>query len=134
MQKSEIIAVVWNSVLKNADEFRITVKGTSMLPVLKENDEVIIKKISLQRLRKGDIIAYRQHETHILHRFLYNKKDLYILKGDNNKFKDKPIQGNSILGKVIFRIRNGKKTNFTSGYRRIRGFLKVGVDLVAGIF
>lgn len=87
----------------------------SMVPTIKVNDAVIIKRVSKNKLKKGDIITFTSSDTRyygltITHRInkvekLKNGDVLYKTKGDNNNTVDASlVKFDNVYGKVIFKI------------------------------
>ena len=81
-----------------------TTKGASMMPLLKEGED-IVKIVKIERpLVKGDVILYENSDKtkNILHRIIkvVNNKDQvkYVLCGDNNVIKEKYIYPKQIIG------------------------------------
>ena len=87
----------------------------SMVPTIKINDAIIIKRVDSDAYHVGDIISFSSEDSNyqgltITHRIV--KKDninqyesVYTTKGDNNSVVDPfSVKTNSIYGKVLFRI------------------------------
>ncbi len=84
-----------------------------MSPALRDGDLVFVGKTPVKNLRLGDIIAFREKETHYIHRFLYTKpgpqgSPLIITKADRNFKQDAPLQACDFVGKVL-EIKNGNR-------------------------
>ena len=81
---TESIIDLWRETNK---EISLTVKGTSMEPLLKEGDEVTVDFVMPDQLKRGDMIAFRQNGCVIVHRLVRKRKSggtwLYCQKGDN---------------------------------------------------
>lgn len=91
---------VINIISKQGKLFEITVNGTSMLPLIKNEAIVSIKRMSTYK--KGDIILYKYlNEGMLLHRIVRINKDKYICKGDNC-YRLETIDNDQIFGKLIF--------------------------------
>lgn len=92
-----------------------TNKGGSMLPMIKEGrDLVVIKKKGEARLKKYDVAMYEREPGHyILHRVIAVKDDSYIMRGDNNYFKEYGIKDSDILGVLTGFIRKGTEHSVT---------------------
>ncbi len=102
------------------------VVSESMLPVLKKDDTVIIKKINEEeQLKGGKIYVYQKGDILIIHRLMHiqNSSDetdnnvsndcLYFFKGDNNEVYDEPFSDrNLIIGECISAV--NFKFNFTA--------------------
>jgi len=87
---------------KNYDYF--LVKGSSMLPTIREDQKVKILKT--KDVRIGDIIIFKikkikKKPKKIIHRVVKINKNQIITKGDNRHNCDKPITSKEVLGKVI---------------------------------
>ena len=76
------------------------VASGSMEPTLYVND-VILVKITKENLNKDDIIAFMQDKTIVTHRIVFIDKDIITVKGDNNNTIDRPINRNTVIGKVV---------------------------------
>lgn len=87
----------------------------SMVPTIKVEDAVVIKRVDEEELKKGDIITfnstdYRYSGVTVTHRIVGVEKTsdgkiLYTTKGDNNNTPDSTrISYDNIYGKVILKI------------------------------
>lgn len=65
-----------------------------------EINDVILVKIT-QDVKKDDIITFKLKDEIITHRIIVENSDTLITKGDANNGKDKPIQKDYVIGKVI---------------------------------
>lgn len=92
------------------------ISGTSMYPYLKVGDKVLVKHISPEELKFGDIVTYRINNGFYSHRFIYKLKKRgsvsgIITKGDNAPDFDSPIMPSQILGRIITIERKNVKIN-----------------------
>ena len=85
--------------------FRVyRIASGSMVPYLNINDLVVIKKS--KNYKKNDVITYQsEYGEYITHRII-DINDEIITKGDANNVVDAGIKKESIIGKVIFRIKS----------------------------
>lgn len=83
--------------------------GDSMMPILRENrDLLIIEKIS-GRLKKYDVSLYKRDcGQYVLHRILKVCKDDYIICGDNRWQREYNITDRHIIGVLTGIVRHGK--------------------------
>lgn len=81
--------------LKNIKAF-----GSSMEPLLKENDVVYLKKTSFRFIKINDIVAIKKYNRIITHRIVYKTNSFIITKGDNNLQSDGKIHKKNIVGLV----------------------------------
>jgi len=87
---------------------KIRAYGKSMLPAIKEGDTITINK-NIDNLKYGDIILYynpsNQDDIYVLHRIISSVKDnMFLTKGDNNRYVDQPVRKSYIIGKAILII------------------------------
>ena len=96
-----------------------TNKGISMLPLLRENrDLMVIRKKETADLHKYDVILYlRDNGEYVLHRILKVNTGSYWVIGDNC-INGEEVHGNQVLGVLEEIIRDGKIIRVTDkGYR-----------------
>lgn len=82
----------------------------SMYPEIEIGDIVIVKKCSINDLKKEDIIEFQIEDQNIVHRVTEIQNDGNIFKittkGDNNNQEDaNPVLEEQLKGKVIFKIK-----------------------------
>jgi len=91
---------------------QIEYKGDSMSPFLREGDIIFFSQPPGEKMRHGDIIAYRSKGDIIIHRIVEisgtNKKS-FMTKPDASKARDDGwVSGDEIVGKAVA-ISRGKK-------------------------
>lgn len=96
-----------------------TNKGTSMLPLLRENrDLMVIRKKDTADLRKYDAVLYlRDNGEYALHRILKVNSGSYWVIGDNC-INGEEVHDDQVLGVLEEIVRDGKTIKVTDkGYR-----------------
>lgn len=90
--------------------FKFKIKGNSMAPTFKENDIVLVNRLSyfLNRPKIGDLIVLKQRQ-YIIKRIKRIKNDKYFVVGDNRKESTDSrkfgwVSKKEIVGKVIYKI------------------------------
>lgn len=83
--------------------------GDSMMPLIRQNrDLLIIEKVS-GRLKKYDVTLYKRDSgQYVLHRIIKVRKDDYVMCGDNRWQKEYGITNRHIIGVLTGVIRDGK--------------------------
>lgn len=87
----------------------------SMIPTIKVNDAVVVKRVDEDNINIGDVITFSSKNSYytgkaITHRIVRKKKMedgsyLYETKGDNNALADESlVDVESIYGKVVLKI------------------------------
>ncbi len=91
----KIAAELQNTHLPNQETLRFISKGQSMEPLLKDGDEILVKRVRAEELRFGDLLTYELNGIFITHRFFYRKyihQNLFlIVKADNRLKADPPV-------------------------------------------
>ncbi len=74
----------------------------SMLPTLDEGSIVTIEKVALDKLKRGDIIVYRNTAgLAVIHRLYERHDDRWFVLGDNNASVDREtVSTDNLLGRV----------------------------------
>ncbi len=125
----------------------------SMVPTIKINDAIVIRRVDHDNYKIGDIITFTSNDSQykgltITHRIVDKKVEQkgeisrYTTKGDNNVIADPtPVHTNDIFGRVLFKIPKigyiqnylSKPTNFFKCLF-IPGLLFVGYEVGRIIF
>ena len=81
------------------EEMRLPVSGSSMLPMLKDHDVLVIGSVTDQRLVCGDLVVRGRYEM-IAHRVLWTQDSRVYTKGDARYWIDPMTEGEDIWGIV----------------------------------
>lgn len=96
-----------------------TNKGTSMMPLLRENrDLMVIRKRGAGRFHKYDAVLFvRDNGDYVLHRILRVNPDSYWIAGDNC-VSGETVREEQVIGILTEIVRDGRTINVTDkGYR-----------------
>lgn len=95
---TEVTASLRDKSILEKNELMFVCEGTSMEPMLKNGDEILVHRIPLASLRFGDIITYESNRMFITRRFFHKqKKDkMMIVKADNRLRLDESNRGDRI--------------------------------------
>ena len=92
-----------------------TNKGDSMMPLIKQDRDLLVIKPVNGRLKKYDVPLYRRDSgQYVLHRILKVRKDDYVICGDNRWSKEYGISDRHILGVLTAVVRDGRVVSFES--------------------
>lgn len=82
--------------------------GTSMLPLLRQNQDVVVIR-PCETVRLLDVILYRRpNGDTVLHRVVGKREDGYVLRGDNQIVNEYGVTDAQIIGKMTGFYRQGK--------------------------
>lgn len=83
--------------------------GDSMMPLIRQDKDLLIIEKAQGRLRKYDVPLYRRDSgQYVLHRILQVRKNDYVICGDNRWKKEYGITDRHIIGVLTGIVRNGK--------------------------
>ncbi len=96
--------------LENGGTVTFSPSGTSMLPMLRDGEDVVVLSKPTGRLHLFDIPLYkRKNGTYVLHRIVdFDADGGYVLRGDNQFTKEHGIYDEDIYGVVTAFYRKGK--------------------------
>ncbi len=118
-------------LIDNDHQLQLRMQGFSMFPTLQPGDKGIVQKCNACNILPGDIIVFKKNNQLIAHRLIRieakARETLYICRGDQNGFEDKPVRENEIVGKLISFERNGRTTNINSLKMRMLGWKMINL-------
>ena len=93
-------------------------KGTSMMPLLRENrDLMVIEKKGPGRCKKYDAVLFKRGKSYVMHRIMKVREQDYFIAGDNCHVGDY-VKDEQILGVMTKVVRDGKTISVEDpGYR-----------------
>jgi hypothetical protein len=99
--------------LKRRGRISLRVHGTSMQPWVRPNDIALIRQISLENVRCGDVVLFRRENHLFVHRIVAKRGSLdaaqLFAKGDAQPTSDGVVQEQELLGRVVRIYRNGRR-------------------------
>ena len=97
-------------VLRDDGRLVYTVRGVSMLPLLRQKrDLVIIERRGPGRCAAGDVVLYHHDPgRYVLHRIVEVRPEDYIILGDNCVTREYGITDDEILGVMTGLVRGGR--------------------------
>ena len=94
--------------LERSGTLVFTNKGRSMLPLLRQNrDLMVIEKKGPDRCKKYDAVLFKRGGKYVLHRILKVRERDYYIVGDNCR-KGEYVRDEQILGVLKQVVRDGK--------------------------
>ena len=101
--------------------------GTSMLPLLREREDVVVIR-PCKDVRLLDVILYRRAEgTTVLHRVVGLRRGSYVLRGDNQVKNEYGVTDDQIIGKLSAFYRKGRAHDMRELPVRIYGAVWWGI-------
>ncbi|HEY61715.1 MAG TPA: S26 family signal peptidase [Anaerolineae bacterium] len=113
--------------LKKGNDVVFKVSSNSMRPLIITGDHLTVRRYTLHKLKRGDVILVVRESDYLTHRFIEQNDGVIVLKGDRLINFDPPIKIDCVLGKVISITRGKRQISLTSFYatiiNRIQGLL-----------
>ena len=105
-----------------------TNRGDSMMPLIKQDRDLLIIKPVHGRLKKYDVPLYKRDSgQYVLHRVLKVRENDYVICGDNRYSKEYGITDRHIIGVLTAVVRDGKEVPITDW--RYRLYVHLWCDL-----
>src|SRR6202162_3102089 len=102
--------------LKRRGRISLRVHGASMQPWMRSKDIALIRRISIENVRCGDVVLFRRENHLFVHRIVEKRGSLdaaqLLSKGDAHPTSDGVVQEQELLGRVMRIYRNGRGVDF----------------------
>jgi|ERR1700674_3784910 len=99
--------------LKRSGRISLLVHGTSMQPWVRPKDIAMIRQISMENVRCGDVVLFRREKLLFVHRIVEKRGSLnaaqLFSKGDAHPTSDGVVQEQELLGRVMRIYRKGRR-------------------------
>ena len=97
--------------LSGGQSVKISPKGTSMLPLLRQGTDCVLLSPPKRVIKKFDIVLYqRDGSQYVLHRIV-KTGDTFVCVGDNQFFLEKGVRKEQIIALVDEIFRGGRKVD-----------------------
>ncbi|HUC55184.1 MAG TPA: signal peptidase I [Candidatus Cybelea sp.] len=87
--------------------------GSSMQPWVRPGDIAIVRQVTTENVRRGDVILFRRHNQLFVHRIVDERVMLGVrqvsAKGDAHPESDGWLETDELLGRVVFIFRGSKR-------------------------
>lgn len=94
--------------LSTLNNFTVKAIGSSMEPLLFQNDILYCQKSAFNKILINDLVIVKKATNIIAHRVIYRDKKTLVTRGDNNMQIDGRFTQNQIIGKV-YQIKRAKE-------------------------
>ena len=124
-QQDEKRTYTFEELLNTQGYLIYTTVGTSMMPLLRQQKDLVEIHKKDRPIRKYDVALYKRNDEYVLHRCIGMTSEGYIFAGDHNTYKEYDVRDNMIIGLMDRVIRNGKDINLSSISYRLYSHLWV---------
>lgn len=99
-----------SEVLRRSGALRLQVTGSSMLPVVRPGDTLLVEGARAEEVLEGDIVLVGRDRRLCAHRVVRRLGGSRLLtRGDAMAAPDPIVSGEEVLGRVSFIVRNGRR-------------------------
>jgi len=94
-------------LLADGHQIRFQARGRSMLPLIRDGENLCVESVPPRRLHVGDIVVARTPRGLRAHRLIFKdlKRDCFLTRGDAGQETDPPISSRHIIGRVVLGTR-----------------------------
>lgn len=103
LSKIELVA----EAIRSFGDLRLRVTGSSMLPAIRPDDELLVHRCTIDESAPGDVVLYIRQRRLFAHRVISRSIAHLIAQGDGMAQPDPPVTADELLGKVIRVMRRG---------------------------
>lgn len=111
------------------------IAGFSMWPLLRPADKLMVKRVPIEELKRGDIILYRSGKNLVCHRLLSKAmregKQMLYLRGDCSLSLGEFVSPEAFFGKAVAIVRKDKLKSLLGRKQR---FINWVLMLVSPLF
>lgn len=103
---------------------RFSANGASMLPMIKDGDVLLVSPVSLERIRRGDVLLFTSEKGFpLVHRVICRQKSgqdyAFWMEGDQALLPDGWIPGKNVIGRLESLNRGSKTFDFRAPVTRL---------------
>jgi len=103
---------VFETLLKRDGTLVYKTSGVSMLPMLRQNRDLVVIRAPVFRPRRYDVVLYRRGRDHVLHRIIRDRGDHYLIRGDNTYVLER-VPAEDVIGVLTAFKRDGREHRVT---------------------
>ena len=114
MNQQELSHALRKEAIKNGHAVQTLASGYSMFPFLRKGDLLTVEPVSMDKIKRGDVVVFESEEKWIAHRVIKiqsNAEGLeFLLRGDTCIEFDPAVDKENYIGSVqVFTRKNSKK-------------------------
>ena len=114
------------ALLEQDKKLIYTIRGISMLPLLRSNKDLVIIEVVKNKLKPLDVAFYRREGRLVLHRVIAVSENDYCIRGDNT-YRIEHIPEKDVMGILTGFVRNGRQYTTDSLWYRMYSMFWCGI-------
>lgn len=114
MNQQELSHALRKEAIKNGHAVQTLASGYSMFPFLRKGDLLTVEPVSMDKIKRGDMVVFESEEKWIAHRVIKIRNGAdgleFLLRGDTCIAFDPVVNKENYIGSVrVFTRKNSKK-------------------------
>lgn len=114
MNQQELSHALRKEAIKNGHAVQTLASGYSMFPFLRKGDLLTVEPVSMDKIKRGDVVVFESEEKWIAHRVIRIRNGAagleFLLRGDTCIEFDPVVDKENFIGSVrVFTRKNSKK-------------------------
>ena len=119
MNQQELSHALRKEAIKNGHAVQTLASGYSMFPFLRKGDILTVEPVSMNKIKRGDVVVFEMEEKWIAHRVIEirnSEKGLeFLLRGDTCIAFDPVVDKENFIGSVSVFTRFNSKRDLSIG-------------------
>lgn len=136
-RRSQDAATIAKALLEHG-RVSLRVQGASMLPWVRPGDIAVIRRITPENARCGDVVLFRRGSRLFVHRIVEKKGAAeggrILCKGDAHAQPDGVVKFHELLGRVVSLYRGGRRIDLDAPLQLAFGAIWSQVSLNNGLW
>jgi signal peptidase len=131
MNQQELSHTLRKEIIGQGRSVQIIASGYSMFPFLRKGDLLTVEPVSMDKIKRGDVVVFESEEKWIAHRVIkirINAEGLeFLLRGDTNLQFDPVVNSKNYVGAATTYVRNEKIYYPSQFIRRSNLIIQIGI-------
>lgn len=124
MNQEELSHALRKEAIQKGHSVQTVASGYSMFPFIRKGDILTVKPVSIETIKRGDIVVFESSEKWIAHRvigiYIYNSQVILTTRGDSRISKDPIVIYLNFVGITTHIQRKNKLISLSSPSRKIQ--------------
>jgi signal peptidase len=122
MNQQELSHTLRKEIIGQGRSVQIIASGYSMFPFLRKGDLLTVEPVSMDKIKRGDVVVFESEEKWIAHRVIRIMSHIneiqFLLRGDTNLHFDEEVNHKNYIGRIKYFERKNKSKNIDN-YSRV---------------
>jgi signal peptidase len=134
MNQQELSHTLRKEIIRQGQSVQIIASGYSMFPFLRKGDLLTVEPVSMDKIKRGDVVVFESEEKWIAHRVIKIRSNAegleFLLRGDTCIEFDPVVNVRNYIGHISSCERNKPSNSFNLISKKIN----TKIHLFGGVF